>query len=121
MFVPQEIFFDPSDRSGFISWRLRTVNRKKKAELQSVHRSQRQSVSSKDSTPEYQPRPRDRIEDQFYNLEFLSAASVETQEEEIIAAMKATIDLRTKQPEKILEHFPRFKELPYLVRERFFF
>lgn len=52
-------------------------------------------------------------------IEFLKSACSVAQKQEIITAMKLTFPLRTGYRRQILENFPRFADIPYLVNIKF--
>ncbi|XP_051166535.1 uncharacterized protein LOC127284874 [Leptopilina boulardi] len=115
-----EIFFDPETRSGYISWRLKTINRKRKGEKRRIHFLK----SNVRTEPVTQNLPELNYEDplleqvSFHDsqrIEFLKTACSITQKHEIIAAMKATFPLRCAYRRQILENFPRFIDIPYLI------
>ena len=101
---------------------MKTINRKKnKEEPKKIH--VQKAAPRKESTAQNTTSD-DPLFEEVYpvdskEIEFLKVACPETQKEEIIAAMKATFYLRRKEKDKIFELFPRFMDIPFLVRINF--
>lgn len=122
----QELFYNPKDRSGYLTWRLCTVNRitdsynpsiPKKAKIQT------EKVSVASSSPENPRIPDSEINENQEKeiVEWLKNASPTTQLAGIEVRMRQslkyrrTIILDPKLSKNILIEFPRFLDTPGLV------
>lgn len=121
----QELFYNPKDRSGYLTWRLRTVNRiidsyniPKKAKIQA-----QKIVLLASSSPENPRIPDSQINENQEKeiVEWLKNASPTTQLAGIEIRMRQslkyrrTIILDPKLSKNILIEFPRFLDTPGLV------
>lgn len=116
----QEIFFDPETRSGYISWRLKTINRKRKGERRRIHYMKSNARGETVTQNLLELNNEDPLMEQvsledWQRIEFLKGACPIAQKQEILAAMRATFTLRCSYRRQILENFPRFADIPYLV------
>ncbi|XP_033231855.1 uncharacterized protein LOC117182853 [Belonocnema kinseyi] len=116
-----EIFYEPETRSGYISWRLKTVNRKRRGETKRT--SHQRTTTRRASSPESDPQE-STVDDPLFEqlspadlkqISFLQLACPFTQKKEIKTSMKETFELRRKQKGRILDIFPRFLDIPYLI------
>lgn len=105
----QEIFYDPISRSGYIAWRLRTLNKRDKEPTCKV------KIDDKDNTKPSTNLPPHNEERAQAQLIFLQNACPKTQKDAILLALKDTFHMRRSVPDKILDNFPRFLDALYLV------
>ncbi|XP_024884191.1 uncharacterized protein LOC112462565 [Temnothorax curvispinosus] len=123
-----ELFYNPKDRSGYLSWRLRTVNRitdsynnPKKAKIQAGIALLASSSPENPRVPDSQINENQEKE----IVEWLKNASPTTQLADIEVRMRQslkyrrTIILDPKLSKNILIEFPRFLDTPGLIQKDF--
>lgn len=108
----QETFFNPKTHTGFLAYRLKTVNRTGKPSKKIKLEEQLVTIQDKSAEIE-QTISNEEIKEK---LDFLSKADPKSEKDEIIQAMIDTFGHRKKHRDVILEEFPRFFDSPYLVR-----
>ncbi|XP_011686422.1 PREDICTED: uncharacterized protein LOC105449120 [Wasmannia auropunctata] len=123
-----ELFYNPKDRSGYLSWRLRTVNRisipdnvPKKIKIET------KTALVPNSSPENPRVPDGDLNDNQEKeiIEWLKNASPTTQLADIEVKMRQslkyrrTIILNPELSKNILIEFPRFVDTPGLIQKDF--
>lgn len=119
----QELFYNPKDRSGYLTWRLRTVNRADSHNIPKKAKIQAEIALLVNNSPENPRVPDSQIDanEEKEIVEWLKNASPTTQLADIKVKMRQslkyrrTIILDSKLSKSILMEFPRFLDTPGLV------